>query len=60
MQTFKTENHGSPLSNDTIEKLVEIMMDIVNKKPKSKVIKDRRCSNYFYNKAKGMLIDMSK
>jgi len=59
MQTFKTENQQSPINEDTIEKLVGVMMDIVNKKQRPEVIKERRCSNYFFNKAKRILVDMS-
>jgi hypothetical protein len=59
MQTFKTENQTAQISEETIEKLVEVMMDIVNNKKKSHVIKERRCSNYFFNKAKRTLLDVS-
>ena len=59
MPTFKTENEPSPISEQAIEKLVGVMMDIVNKKKRKQVTRERRCSDYFYNKAKKTLVDLS-
>ena len=59
MPTFKTENHSSPITQETIEKLVGVMMDIINNKKRKQVIRERKCSDCFYNKAKKTLVDMS-
>ena len=62
MQTFSpvSINCTSTESDEIIEKYVEIMMDIINQKPKGRTLQSRKCSNVFYNKAKKTLYDLTQ
>ena len=61
MQTYSTNSFNTDTSDEfIIEKYVEVMMDIVNQKPRNRIIQSRKCSNLFYNKAKKTLYDMTE